>query len=49
MTKIHKWNAADTITSVRMAASLILLILPLHSARFLVVYTLAGLTDALDG
>ena len=49
MTKIHKWNTADTVTSVRMAASLMLLVLPLHSAWFLAVYTLAGLTDALDG
>ena len=32
-----------------MAASLILLIFPLRSAWFLAVYTLAGLTDALDG
>ena len=45
----HKWNMADTITSVRMAASLLLLFLPLRSAWFLTVYTLAGLTDALDG
>ena len=49
MTKIHKWNTEDTVTSVRMAASLMLLILPLRSAWFLVVYTFAGLTDALDG
>ena len=48
-TQVHPWNAADTITAVRMAASLILLILPLRSAWFLVVYTLTGLTDALDG
>lgn len=47
--QIHPWNMADTVTSVRMAASLILLILPLLSAWFLAVYTLAGLTDALDG
>ena len=48
-TQVHPWNAADTITAVRMAASLILLIFPLRSAWFLVVYTLTGLTDALDG
>ena len=48
-TQVHPWNAADTITAVRMAASLILLIFPLRSAWFLAVYTLAGLTDALDG
>ena len=47
--QVHKWNTADTITSVRIAASLFLLLLPLRSAGFLVVYTLTGLTDALDG
>lgn len=45
----HKWNMADTVTSVRMASSLLLLFLPYHSAGFLTVYTLAGLTDVLDG
>lgn len=40
---------ADTVTTLRVAASLILLVLPLRSAWFLVVYTLTGLTDALDG
>lgn len=45
----HRWNTADTVTSVRMAASLFLLFLPLGSARFLAVYTIAGLTDVLDG
>lgn len=46
---VHQWNTADTITSVRMAASLFLLFLPLDSGRFFIVYTIAGLTDALDG
>lgn len=45
----HKWNVADTITSMRMAVSLFLLFLPLKSIWFLVVYTFAGLTDVLDG
>ena len=45
----HRWNTADTVTSVRMAASLFLLFLPLGSVRFLAVYTIAGLTDVLDG
>lgn len=49
VTKAHKWNTADTVTSVRIAASFFLLFLPLRSAGFLAVYTLAGLTDALDG
>ena len=46
---VHKWNTADTITSVRIAASLLLFFLPLRSARFIAVYTITGLTDALDG
>ena len=45
----HKWNMADTVTTLRIAASVFLLFLPLSSAGFLGVYTLAGLTDALDG
>ena len=45
----HKWNTADTITSVRIAASLLLLFLPLRSTRFIAVYTFTGLTDILDG
>lgn len=47
--QVHRWNTADTITAVRMAASCFLLFLPLGSVRFLAAYTLAGLTDALDG
>ena len=47
--QVHKWNTADTITSVRIVASLFLLLLPLRSAGFLVVYPLTGLPDALDG
>lgn len=49
LTKAHKWNTADTVTSVRIIASLLLLFLPLSSARFIAVYTITGLTDALDG
>ena len=45
----HKWNIADTITSVRMVAAFFLLFLPLGSAAFFAVYTLCGLTDAADG
>ena len=45
----HSWNAADTVTSVRIAVSLFLLPFPLYSARFFAAYTMAGLTDALDG
>lgn len=37
------------MTSARMAASLLLLFLPLRSAGFFVAYTLTGVTDALDG
>ena len=47
--KVHKWNEADTVTSIRMAASFFLLFLPLKSIWFLVIYTFAGLTDVLDG
>lgn len=49
LTKAHKWNTADTVTSVRIIASLLLLFLPLSSARFIALYTFTGLTDALDG
>ena len=49
ITPAHKWNAADTVTSVRIAASLVLLFISLRSAGFFAVYTLTGLTDALDG
>lgn len=48
-TQVHKWNTADSLTLVRMAASLLLFFLPLRSVGFFVAYTLAGLTDALDG
>ena len=49
MAQRHKWNAADTITSVRIALSLFLPFLPLHSAGFFAAYTVTGLTDVLDG
>ena len=49
MTRAHKWNIADTITATRIAGSLCLIFLPLGSPGFFAVYTLAGLTDALDG
>ena len=45
----HKWNTADTITALRVLLSLLLLLLPLYSGAFFITYTLAGLTDALDG
>ena len=48
-TTVHSWSMADTLTAVRMAASVGLIFLPLGSAGFLAVYALAGLTDALDG
>ena len=48
-TTAHRWNLADTLTALRMAASVGLLFLPPGSAGFLSVYALAGLTDALDG
>lgn len=49
ISKAHKWNMADTVTSVRIAASAILVFLTPISPAFLAVYTLAGVTDALDG
>ena len=45
----HRWNTADTITSVRIVFSLVLPFLTLYSVWFFVVYTITGLTDALDG
>ena len=45
----HKWNMADTVTVVRMTASLFLIFIPLSSIWFLIIYTFAGLTDVLDG
>lgn len=49
MAQGHKWNAADTITSLRIAFSLFLPFFPLNSAGFFAVYTVTGLTDVLDG
>ena len=45
----ESWSAADSITLVRIAASALLLVLPWRSAAFFAVYTVAGLSDALDG
>ena len=45
----HRWNLADTVTALRMAASVGLLFLPLRSGWFLGVYSFAGITDAADG
>lgn len=47
--QIHKWNTADTVTSVRIAASFLLLFFPLRSVRFFTAYTITGLTDVFDG
>ena len=44
----HKWNTADTLTALRLAAAPLLLF-PLKTLWFLTIYTLAGVTDALDG
>lgn len=49
MAQGHKWNAADTITSLRIAFSLFLPFVPLYSAGFFATYTVTGLTDVLDG
>lgn len=45
----HKLNTADVITLLRMAGTILLAFLRPLSAGFFVVYTLTGLTDALDG
>lgn len=47
--KQHKWNVADTVTSMRIAATLFLIFQPLKSIWFFAIYTFAGLTDVLDG
>lgn len=45
----HRWNAADSVTALRIAAVPPLLFLSPQSAGFLIIYTLSGLSDALDG
>lgn len=47
--KVHQWNLSDTITALRIAASVLLLFFSRDSVWFLSVYTFAGLTDVLDG
>ena len=47
--EVHQWNIADAMTLVRMAAAALLLFLPLDSYWFFLAYTIAGVTDALDG
>lgn len=47
--RTHKWNEADAMTLARMAFSCLLAGFPAQSAGFFAFYTLAGLTDALDG
>lgn len=49
MNKRHKWNTADTVTSMRIVFSFVLLMLPVTSPEFILIYTLIGLTDVLDG
>ena len=45
----HEWSVADTVTSMRIIAAIILGFLSWGTRRFLIVYTFAGLTDVLDG
>ncbi len=45
----HQWNMADTITSLRMVSSVILLHFPVRSIGFLAIYSFMGMTDVLDG
>ena len=49
MKEEHEWSAADTVTSLRIVAAIILAFLPWGTRRFMIVYTFAGLTDVLDG
>ena len=48
-TQLHQWNIDDAMTLIRMAASVLLLFLPLGSYWFFLAYIIAGVTDALDG
>lgn len=45
----HRLNAADIITVIRMAGTIMLLALRPFSAGFFLLYSLTGLTDMLDG
>lgn len=47
--KAHKWNMADTVTTMRIGVSVLLLFLSLDTIWFLITYTFAGVTDVLDG
>lgn len=47
--RARRWRIADMITASRIAAAVLLLFLPVYSVWFYAVYTLAGLSDALDG
>lgn len=49
MTKAHKWNAADTVTMQRMVGTLCLAFVEPETFWFYGIYTITGLTDALDG
>ena len=48
VSEYYRWSLADSLTAARIAGS-ILLLFPLGASAFLAVYTLAGITDALDG
>ena len=45
----HTINLPNTLTALRIVGTGCLLLFPPHSVWFIVIYTLAGLTDALDG
>lgn len=49
MRERHLWSAADTITAIRIVMSVPLIFIPLNSGYFFTIYTIAGLSDALDG
>lgn len=47
--KEHKWNIADSITVVRMGASLMLWMISPRTLLFFIIYSISGITDVLDG
>jgi phosphatidylglycerophosphate synthase len=47
--KRHRLNAADIMTLLRIAGTILLLALKPLSAEFFIIYAMTGLTDVLDG
>lgn len=49
MKEKHRWSLADTATAARIVLSVPLVLVPFGSLRFFLFYTVAGLTDGIDG